>query len=264
MTFAESSRTPAAKSSSPCASGLASPAAAFSSAFSNAFEANIAPLSGVLARMLDEIDYGLVLVTASGRMRYANQLALRMLVGGAGLQLVGGMVTAGHASEQAGLRSALADAARGLRRMLNLGGIDSATGERKAAVSTIAVVPMAAGDAAAHASANSVSMGNDTLTDAEPLVMLVFGKQPASETLTLDFFARTHRLTGAESGVLHGLCAGHRPKEIAQSLGVAISTVRTQIGSIRIKTQTRSIRDLINRIATLPPITPAMKSLACH
>lgn len=259
MTFAEPFRTPVADAS-PCASGLSSSAGALL----NAFDANIAPLSGVLARMLDEIDYGLVLVTASGRMRYANQLALRTLAGGAGLQLVGGVVRAAQVSEQAGLRSALADAARGLRRMLNLGAIDAATGERKAAISTIAVVPMAAGDAAANASANSVSMGNDTLADTEALVMLVFGKQPASETLTLDFFARTHRLTGAESGVLHGLCAGRRPKEIAQGLGVAISTVRTQIGSIRIKTQTRSIRDLINRIATLPPITPAMKSLACH
>ena len=187
-----------------------------------------------------------------------------MLVGGAGLQLAGGVVSAGNPAEQAALRSALIDAARGLRRMLNLGAAGAANGERQLAASTIAVVPMASGDAAAHASGNSVSLGNDTLTDSEPLVMLVFGKQPACETLTLDFFARSHRLTSAEAGVLHGLCAGRRPKEIAQNLGVAISTVRTQIGSIRVKTQTRSIRDLINRIATLPPITPAMKSLACH
>ena len=260
MTFAESIHTPAALPSPAFAPGFTSPAGALLSAF----DANIAPLSGVLARMLDEIDYGLVLVTASGRMRYANQLALRLLVGGAGLRLAGGVVSAGDPAEQAALRSALIDAARGLRRMLNLGGADAAKGERKAASSTIAVVPMASGDAAAHASCNSVSLGSDSLTDSEPLVMLVFGKQPASETLTLDFFARAHRLTSAEAGVLHGLCAGCRPKEIAQSLGVAISTVRTQIGSIRIKTQTRSIRDLINRIATLPPITPAMKSLACH
>jgi hypothetical protein len=36
--------------------------------------------------------------------------------------------------------------------------------------------------------------------------------------------------------------------------------VRSHICSIRIKTQTDSIRELINRVAVLPPITPALKT----
>jgi hypothetical protein len=39
--------------------------------------------------------------------------------------------------------------------------------------------------------------------------------------------------------------------------------VRSHITSIRTKTQTDSIRELLGRVATLPPITPAMKALAC-
>jgi DNA-binding CsgD family transcriptional regulator len=195
----------------------------------------------VYARMLDEIDYGVALVSASGQLRYANQLAQRALGGTAVLRLVDGVVQASRDDEQPLLRQALIEAARGLRRLLTLGQI----GRR----ASVAVLPMSAAEVVA---------------DDAGLAMLVFGKQPASETLTLDFFARTHRLTAAEAAVLHGLCAGERPKEIAMKVGVAISTVRTQIGSIRIKTQTGSIRELVNRVASLPPITPAMKSVLCH
>ena len=93
------------------------------------------------------------------------------------------------------------------------------------------------------------------------MVLLVFGKRSAAETLTVDFYARSHGLTGAEMTVLKHICGGMKPKEIARDQGVAISTVRSHICSIRIKTQTASIRDLINRVAVLPPITPAMKSV---
>jgi DNA-binding CsgD family transcriptional regulator len=92
------------------------------------------------------------------------------------------------------------------------------------------------------------------------MVLLVFGKRSAAETLTVDFYARSHGLTGAEMNVLKRICAGMKPKEIAREAGIAISTVRSHICSIRIKTQTDSIRELINRVAVLPPITPAMKA----
>ncbi|MBS0444710.1 MAG: helix-turn-helix transcriptional regulator [Proteobacteria bacterium] len=197
--------------------------------------------AGLYVRMLDEIDYGVALVGASGQLRYANQLGQRALGSMATLCLAEGLVQTVLDDEQPLLRHALIEASRGLRRLLTLG----PAGRR----ASIAIVPV-------HVAADG--------TAEEGLAMLMFGKQPASETLTLDFFARTHRLTTAEASVLHGLCAGERPKEIAKKVGVAISTVRTQIGSIRIKTQTGSIRELVNRVAALPPITPAMKSAVCH
>ncbi len=194
-----------------------------------------------LLRAWDEIDFGMVLVTTSGVLRHANHIALRLLAGNGPLRLVGGQVFSPVTLEQNQLRQALADAERGLRRMLHLGhGADAVT---------LSVVPLAS---------------DDDSGDAEPVVMLSFGKRQASESLTIDFFARTQKLTGAESAVLQGLCSGLRPKEIAGNLGVAISTVRTQINSVRTKTQTSSIRELVNRVATLPPITPAMKSTVCH
>jgi DNA-binding CsgD family transcriptional regulator len=51
-----------------------------------------------------------------------------------------------------------------------------------------------------------------------------------------------------------GLCLGHPPAEIATLQGVALSTVRTQIANIRLKTHSASIRDLVQRVAQLPPM----------
>ena len=50
-----------------------------------------------------------------------------------------------------------------------------------------------------------------------------------------------------------------RPNEIASRAGVAVSTVRTQIGSIRSKTGATSIRELVRQVAVLPPLVGALR-----
>ena len=192
--------------------------------------------SALLMRVLDEIDYGLLLVTPDGTLRYGNQLGLREVLDSGALHLVQGRVQARSSGDQTALHNALADARRGLRRLVSA--------SHEGAPVNVAVVPV-----------------GDADTGGEPLALLVFGKRQASETLTVDFYARTHGLTSAELSVLKSMCAGLKPKEIARHQGVAISTVRSHICSIRIKTQTGSIRDLLSRVAVLPPITPAVKSL---
>jgi DNA-binding CsgD family transcriptional regulator len=52
------------------------------------------------------------------------------------------------------------------------------------------------------------------------------------------------------------------PGEIASELGVAISTVRTQIGNLRLKTGAQSIRALVRQVAVLPPLMGALRSSA--
>jgi DNA-binding CsgD family transcriptional regulator len=61
--------------------------------------------------------------------------------------------------------------------------------------------------------------------------------------------------------VLKGLCSGQRPRQIAQHAGVAISTVRSHIGNIRIKTETASITELVRIVTVLPPIVPALNRM---
>jgi DNA-binding CsgD family transcriptional regulator len=192
-----------------------------------------------LARMLDEMDHGMLLVSARGDLRHANQPARQELARSVSLQLSNGLVQAAQGSERGALSAALAEAQRGKRRLLSLGHNGDAL--------SIALVPLDTDGGA-----------------AEPLVLLLLGKRQSCETLTVDFFARTQGLTSAEAKVLQALCEGLRPKEAARQLGVAVSTIRTQISSIRTKTQTASIRDLVSRVAALPPITLAMKTVLTH
>jgi DNA-binding CsgD family transcriptional regulator len=197
--------------------------------------------SALLMRVLDEIDYGMVVVSASGVLRYSNQLAMHELQGNGPLGLTQGQLRAHQSADQNQLQLALADAVRGRRRLLTLG--------LNGGSMTVAVLPMP---------------GDDEDDNSEALALLTFGKRHACETLTIDFFARSQGLTGAEGRVLQALCNGAKPKEIANQCDVAISTVRSHICSIRVKTQTANIRELVDRVAMLPPITPAVKSVRTH
>jgi DNA-binding CsgD family transcriptional regulator len=196
-----------------------------------------AAMAGWLARMLDEMDHGMLLITPAGELRHANQPARQELAHGTSLRLANGRVQASHADQHGVLHEVVVDAGRGRRRLTSIG-------DKMNALS-VAAVPM----------------GSDQEGD-ETLVLLVLGRRQSCEALTVDFFARTQGLTSAEAKVLQALCDGLRPKEAARRLGVAVSTIRTQISSIRTKTQTTSIRDLVSRVTALPPIAPAMKSSA--
>ncbi|MFG5409750.1 hypothetical protein ABXN37_18700 [Piscinibacter sakaiensis] len=117
---------------------------------------------------------------------------------------------------------------RGLRRVLHLG---------EGSGRILAVVPLP------PASANS-----------GPDAMLLLGRREVCRELSLDWFARTHRLTPAETAVLKGLCASRSPKAIATDHGVCVSTVRTQIGSIRAKTGAESIRGVVAMVVQMPQL----------
>ena len=190
------------------------------------------PQSLLLMRMLDEIDYGLMLVDPLGRVRYANQAALHECNGRHALSVNAGQLTARTLREREVLARSLESAAQGRRSLLSL--------HSDGASLTAAVVPMG-GDAS-----------------DEPSVLIVFGKRQMCGHLSVEFFAQAHRLTAAECAVLKGLTEGLKPSQIAAQVGVAISTVRSQIGSIRIKTAAKSIRDLVNQVALMPPFVPVL------
>ena len=199
-----------------------------------------APMSRLLARMLDEMDHGMLLVTPAGTLRHANQPARHELAAASSLSLTEGQVHASHREQHGLLMQALADASHGRRRLLSLGSGEHAL--------SVAVVPMSA----------------DGHHHSEALALLVLGKRQSCEALTIDFFARTQGLTSAEAKVLQALCDGLRPKEVANRFAVAVSTIRTQISSIRTKTQTASIRDLVSTVTALPPITLAVRAFTPH
>lgn len=184
-----------------------------------------------LSAALDEIDYGIVLIGADGRVQHANQVALAELDAQHPLLLSFGELRARRGSDAQALLAALHDAQRrGLRRLLTLG-----EGAQQVSAS---VVPLA--------------------TPGGTLVIL--GKRQVSAELAVQGFARMHGLTGGEARVLAALCGGLRPAKVAAEHGVALCTVRSQISSIRLKTGAASIRDLLAQVARLPPLMSRLRS----
>lgn len=185
-----------------------------------------------LGRVLDEIDYGVLLVDAAARPLYANARATRECSSEGGLQIDQGRVRPRSPQHRPAFSNALQASLYGRRSLLAM----DAAGTRL----SLAVVPLGGAQPGA------------------PATLLTLGKQRACEPLSIELFARAHRLTAAESAVLGGLSSGLRPADIARQAGVTIATVRTQISVIRAKTATSSICELLHRLAALPPVTSAL------
>ena len=192
-----------------------------------------------LTAMLDEIDYGMLLLRGGSRVIHNNHAARAELDDSHPLHVHGHELRARCTRDAAMLAAALRAAAqRGLRKLLTLG-----EGDRRASVS---VVPLPASSA----------------DPTERVTLVILGKRQVCEGLSVHGFAHSHCLTNAETRVLAALCKGLPPAEIALQLGVAISTIRTQIGAIRVKTNAESIRALVGQVAVLPPLMGALRGPA--
>jgi len=192
-----------------------------------------------LAATLDEIDYGMLLLTDEVQTMHVNHAARAELDAAHPLQLLGRELRARRPQDVLPLADALhAAARRGLRKLLTLG-----DGAQRISVS---VVPLSLPDA------------------SDPVTLVMLGKRRVCEVLSVQGFAQSHGLTTAESRVLAALCRGVPPTEIAAEIGVAISTVRTQIGNIRLKTGAESIRALVQQVAVLPPMMGVLRGVAAE
>jgi DNA-binding CsgD family transcriptional regulator len=189
--------------------------------------------SHLLMRVLDQLDYGVMLVDELAHVRFANRVALRECASTRSLRIVDGQLHAHHERDRHNLVRALAGSRTGRRSLLTF----AAPTSQESLVS-LAIVPV-----------------QDSI---DSTALVVFGRRQVCEPLSVEFFAREHRLTAAETGVLRGLAGGLRPAQIAREAGVAMSTVRTQITSIRLKTGARSIGELVRLVTVLPPIVPVL------
>lgn len=194
-----------------------------------------------LSGALNELDYGLLIVEASGRLVQANQMGRHHCTAPHGsCRLQAQHLHTRTPTDEPILQRALAQAAANRRSLIKLG--------EGPHIETVAVVPLPTGP----------------LDHPDSAILLVFGKQQVCEALSVEHFARVHNLTHAEGMVLTALCDGEEPGAIAKRFGVAVSTVRTQIASVRLKTQAASIRDLVRQVAMLPPIISVLGHDATH
>ena len=193
------------------------------------------PLARWYELMLDEIDYGVLLLDSSAQVLHINHAARSELDARHPLQLLGRQLRARDATDMTRLHDALEAATqRGLRRLLMLG--------QDAHRVAVSVVPLRTGEP-----------GGQTATQ------LSLGKRQMCGGLGVQWFARSHGLTLAETRVLEALSEGLHPNDIATRYGVGISTIRSQIGSIRLKTRSDSIGALVRQVAVLPPLVGALR-----
>jgi len=194
---------------------------------------------GGLAALIDELAHGVVVMTEQGRILHANQAARHELVRAKSIALwQGGLVQACRPECDSELQLAIARAAGGRRSLVQLAALEGPG-------ISVAVVPLK------HSS-------------TEARCALVFSRASVCDPLMLGFFARRHGITPAEHQVLASLCEGLSAPQIASQLRVAVSTIRSHVRSICAKTRASGVRELVQRVAVLPPVAPAFPHEAVH
>ncbi len=187
-----------------------------------------------LLRVLDEVDYGVLIIDAQGTILHANHLARHELASGRMLMSYGNSLLGSCAEFTSQMQKAMEAAFRGQRRLVLLN-----KGEREL---SLAFTPL------------SHPLEADT-----PTVLVMLSRQSTCDNLAVRMFARTIGLSPSEEAVLMGLCRGLEIPEIAAEHGVAPSTIRSQIKTLREKAGSPSIRRLLQRINSLPPVVPALR-----
>ena len=194
------------------------------------------PAAG-LDLVLDELAYGVAVASSTGELLHANHAARHELGAERVLWVQHGRLQAQSGGDIRVLMDALARAASGKRSLVTLSA-------RRGAPLTVAAVPV----------------GRGTGTQAA----LLFSRASVCESLMLCFFARSHSLTPAEETVLGILCQGYSAPQAARHLKVAVSTVRSHVRSLCAKTRSSGVRDLVSRVAMLPPVAPALITESMH
>jgi len=197
-----------------------------------------AGLVRLMAAVLDEVDYGLMLLSADGLVVHANHAALREMGSAHPLELRSRRLRSREPQEQQLLADALEAARhRGVRCMINLG-----SGEARIGLS-IVPLPLAL---SRHTSGNAV--------------LMTLQRSQLVEKLSVGAFARARGLSQREEEVLTALCEGLRPTQIAERMGVAVATVRSHVHNLKEKTHCRTMVELVKQIALLPPLVTALKT----
>lgn len=182
---------------------------------------------------LDELACGLIIIDAQARVLHANAAGRAIVARGDVVKIDCDTVHTSHHGDAQQFADALVKATQGKRSMIALGSM---------ARTTVAVVPL-----------------RQALTNGHtPRFVLMFSRVGVCEALMLSFFARAHSLTGAEEKILGLLCSGLTAPEMAGQLHVGEATVRTHVRSICVKTQSNGIRDVVKRLAVLPPLMTAV------
>lgn len=184
----------------------------------------------LLVGVLDELDYGVILLDEQGRMILGNDAAHALLERATVFALVDGRPLPLDVGQRRRWR-ALLDGCSANERRLDLFVCAAET-------LSVAMVPMSAA-LASRCGATRIA---------------TFGRQRTCEPISLNSFARAYGLSATETKVLASLSAGQAPTDIAIEHRVSISTVRTQIKQVLAKTASGNMREVLSQMSRLAPV----------
>jgi DNA-binding CsgD family transcriptional regulator len=86
------------------------------------------------------------------------------------------------------------------------------------------------------------------------LVLLAIGETGSHSQISEAMLAKLFRLSRTQSSIAAAIFNGRSPEDIATARGIKISTVRTHLADIFLRTKVKTQRDLIRLIGSLPPL----------
>jgi DNA-binding CsgD family transcriptional regulator/PAS domain-containing protein len=196
-----------------------------------------APRAKLHAAALDALAFGMVVCDANGRVVLANTAAEALARAGAGITL---------GNRRHGLGAVAQDEARALAALVHdaacggAGGVMRLTGRagRCELIALVTPLPPKFGVDGARPAYALVSLRSayDSPSFSTEMLIALFGVSPAQAAIALAVFN------------------GKSPEEIAAARGVAISTLRTHLAEIFVRTEVEDQRGLIRLLGMLPPV----------
>lgn len=189
-----------------------------------------APELALLGLLVDELSNGMLVVNVQGRILHANRAARRELERGVMMKDKCGELHLLLDAAAKAFQQARNDAMRGRRSLVTLSPDDMNV--------TMSVIPLCARP--------GVPCGH---------IALFLSRASICEPGALDCLAHRYSLTLTEQRVLVFLCHCLSTPEIAIEMKIAVSTVRSHVRSLCIKTSCSGVRELIQRVAVLPALS---------
>ena len=188
--------------------------------------------SALLGLLVDELANGMLVISGEGKILYANLAARREMAHGAMMKDSDGDLHLLSPEAGKGFQEARKKALSGFRSLVTLSAQDMNV--------TMSVVPL-----------------NSRPDGPCENIALFLSRASVCESGILVCFARSYSLTLTEQRVLVFLCHCLSTPEIAIQMKIAVSTVRSHVRSLCIKTSCSGVRELIQRVAVLPPLSAA-------
>lgn len=188
------------------------------------------------AALFDKLAVAIVLVDGDRRIRHANAEARQMLAVGDLIRASTGRLTVCARGADQALAVAVAQAISN-ESAIGRRGFDVPIRRDGGSSHVLHVLPVSAG-----------TLRSDVMPRTAAAVFIA--PAPLSRPVSIDAIARLFGLTAAEAKVLERIAAGFTNAEIAQALGVGVSTVRTHLLHLFEKTGARRQAELVALVAS--------------